>query len=176
MQALATILSAAALIAVAVQDFRHRLISWYLVPVLFLLFAWNSLCSLSLSEAAFYFVINLSFIIIQVLALTLYFSIKERRPVNIIDSRLGIGDILLFVALCAAFSPVNFIVFYLLSLVLTIAGYTVSIFLLKGRSGSIPLAGAVALVLLLCLSYHFFAPIDFYNDTAALGLLNMHDE
>lgn len=173
MHLLITFLLTAALTVVAVQDFKHRLISWWLIPLLLLLFAWNALSALSIREAGTYFVFNISFLVFQLAAVTAYLSIKNKRLVNIVNTWLGIGDILLFLVLCAAFSPVNYLLFYLLGLLVTIAGYIIYK-LIKGRSGTIPLAGAVALCLLFCLLYKtFIREIDFYDDTLALQLLHL---
>jgi hypothetical protein len=164
----------AILAVLAAEDFSKRLISWYWIPMLFVLFAGRALSQLSMGDAVSFFVINLCILALQLLLVSAYFSIRERRVVNIIDTWLGTGDILFFVVLCAAFSPLNYLLFYLLSLVLTIAGYIVYK-IMKGRSSAIPLAGAVALLLLLCLLLHWYEPrLDFYNDAFVMQLLFAH--
>lgn len=173
MQALITILCVAALAVVVVQDFRERMISWYLIPLLFLLFSWNALLNAPFKEVAFGFGVNLAFTAFQLLAITIYFSIKNKKPVNIINTWLGIGDVLLLATLCVAFSPVNYFVFYMGSLLLTIAGFAVYR-LFKGTSATIPLAGAMALVMIVCLCYQaFLMPFVFHNDAIALNLLKL---
>ena len=175
MQAIVIILCMAALIVVAFQDFRERMISWYLVPLLFALFAWNALFNTSFRDVATGFLVNLAFTAFQLLILTIYFSIKSRKPVNIINSWLGIGDVLLLAVLCVAFSPINYLIFYIASLLITIAGFIIYKVLFKGRSATIPLAGAMALVMIACLVYQLFAaPSAFHNDASALNLLSFH--
>lgn len=165
MSPLFTVISMAVLAAIAAEDARHRLISWYWLPVLLLIFVLEAFTQLKPDEAGMYFIINLSFLLVQLLLVTVYFSIRQKRPVNIINTWLGIGDILFFVVLCAAFSPLNYLLFYLLSLLFTIAGY-IAYKIIKGRSSTIPLAGAVALLLFLCLLLRWFIPqVNFYDDT-----------
>jgi hypothetical protein len=173
MQVIITLLIIAGLLIIAVQDFSERMISWYTIPLLFILFTCNALQAVPLKEAWTNFIANLAFVLIQLAALTAYFSIKSRKPVNIINTLLGIGDVLLLIVLCTAFSPLNYLLFYLLSLAITIAGYIIYK-ILKGRSGTIPLAGAVALVLLLCLLYSTITGRgSFYDDALALNVLKI---
>ena len=162
----------AALVIVVIEDFRRRMISWYLIPLLLALFILRSVHDITIHETLFNFVMNAAFTTMQLLLLSLYFSIKEKKFVNIIDSWLGLGDVLLLYVLGAAFSPVNFLLFYIVSLVLTITGYTIYKTLLQGKDSTIPLAGAVALALILCLCYQLMvSPVSFYDDSPVLHLL-----
>lgn len=175
MQTLVTILCMAALTVVVVQDFRERMISWHLIPLLFLLFGWNALLNASLQEVAFSFAVNLAFTLFQLFAITIYFSIKHKKPVNIINTWLGIGDVLLLVVLCVAFSPVNYFAFYMGSLLVTIAGFAAYRLTTKGKTVTIPLAGVMALVMIVCLCYQLLImPAAFHNDTIALNLLKLY--
>jgi hypothetical protein len=171
MQTLITLLSIAALAVVVVQDFRQRMISWYLVPILFMLFAANALLAISIIEAAYTFTVNLAFIILQLLMLTIYFSLRKRRLINIIDTWLGLGDVLLFIVLCTAFSPVNYFIFYLSSLLLAIIGFGIYK-AFKGASNTIPLAGTMSIAMIILLSLQVFIdPSRFYSDMHVLNFL-----
>lgn len=171
MQLLITLLLIATLTIVVVQDFRERMISWLLVPVLFILFSVNGLLESSIKEVAAGFAINLAFIVLQLLVLTIYFSARKKKLVNIIDTLLGLGDVLLFIVLCAAFSPVNYFIFYLGSLLLTILGFG-AYKALKGRSTTIPLAGAMSIGMIILLCTRLFAESScLYNDTHVLNFI-----
>jgi len=94
---------------------------------------------------------NMAFLIIQFLLLKSYFFIRQAAVVSIIDRKIGWGDILFLLAAAFFFSPMNFISFYLYSLL-----FSLMIALLWGlyrRTAlrSIPLAGLQAVFLLLFL-------------------------
>jgi hypothetical protein len=148
---------------VVYQDFKLRLISWVLIPLLFVLQSFISYKALPLETSLFYFIINVGFIGLQLICLTLYFSIKNKRFTNIVNSYLGIGDILFFFILCMSFSPVNFILFYLGSILMTLIGF-IFYSLIHGNK-EIPLAGAMALCLIVCFVFSFLnKDFSFYND------------
>jgi len=93
-------------------------------------------------------------------------SLKEKKITNIIDSHLGLGDVLFFIVLTVAFSPVNFIVFYLGSVLLTSLIYGGIVLITKNQGTLIPLAGAMSLLLIVALimdetssSLHFYQDI-----------------
>lgn len=157
---------------IAYEDFKHRAISWYLLPVLGIVFLAASFRQFPLSEIATEFFINFSFVAAQLLLLTVYFSIKERKPVNIIKKHIGMGDILFFIALCAAFSPVNFLVFYVSGLAVTLLGAGIYHLLSRKSIMEIPLAGGFAVLLIIGIfSGYFIGGIRFHDDTFTLKLL-----
>lgn len=129
--------------AIAVQDFRYRAVSWYLFPLsAILLVALAIVSGKSLFEIGL--VINLAFVAINVLLVSLImlkgrFSLQELN-----QSFLGIGDILFFIVLAVALPFPLFPVFFVGTLI--IGGLTgISIF----RGKSIPLAGVQSVFLAL---------------------------
>ncbi len=148
------------LLIMTVQDFKERAISWWLIPLLFICsfgVGWHTLGN----NLWFIVFINSLFLFIQLLGLSLYFSIKHRKLVNITEEYLGIGDILFFLPLCFLFSPLHLIVFFISSFICILIGY----FLWKQYQPiqSIPLAGAMAIcVPIYCLLF------DQYNDWTIL--------
>ncbi len=96
---------------------------------------------------------------------------KNKRIVNIIDTYIGLGDVLFFAVMAAAFSPINFIVFYLVSTVLTLISFLVYTFV-KKQPGEIPLAGAMSIGMLLLMLLNAFMPsLNFYNDDFFISCL-----
>ena len=86
--------------------------------------------------------INSGFVLLQLLGVFLYYSIKQKKLANPIDSILGIGDILILVLLGLLFSPVNYILFLLVSLLVTLAVFLIQAKLkFKKQVRQIPLAG-----------------------------------
>jgi hypothetical protein len=91
---------------------------------------------------------------------------------NIIDSQIGLGDILFMICLALAFSPANFLVFYNLGMILTLIIAIAVKTIRKKIKMEIPLAGALAIPLIgLC----FWRMIDpnknFYSDEWLMQLL-----
>ena len=151
---------------IVLQDFKHRLISWPLIPLLFLCFLAQGLIKSPIPELFRYTLFNLTFIFLQLLVLTLYISIKQKKIVNIINSYLGLGDILFFAVITIAFSPINFILFYLAGLIFTLISYRIYIAIHTAGSKEIPLAGTMSAAMILIILTDCWAPGNhFYDDT-----------
>lgn len=136
------------------QDFRYRAISWITLPLLFIAFAINYILATGINSFLHAFLLNNGFIVFQLIAVTAYFSFKNRSLINIASEYIGWGDILFFVVAAAVFSPVNFIVFYLLCIIVVLLVALAYRAFKKTSSFTIPLAGAMALILAL---FYFFA-------------------
>jgi len=147
------------------QDFKSREISWFLIPLLFIVGIANALYNINLFEFTSYVGINLSIIILNLLGVTLFVSLKEKKLKNIIDSYLGLGDVLFFLVLTTIFSPFNFILFFIGSILITSIVYVAIILLNKQKQTLIPLAGAMSLLLVIALVVQFIYPsFNFYQD------------
>jgi len=139
------------LIALVYQDFKSRAISWFLIPLLFIGFVIKGVLSLEFEELATYFGINLLIVLLNLTGVIALVSIKEKKLTNIVDTHLGLGDILFFLVLTVVFSPINFVVFFIGSILLITSLYGVVIALKKDSKFPIPLAGAMSLLLIVCL-------------------------
>lgn len=158
---------------ITIQDFRQRKISWILIPLLILFMVMSAAITNSLTQVFRFALFNSCFMIFQLVLLTLYFSIKKKKITNIINSNIGIGDILFFLVLCLAFSPLNFTIYYLSSLIITLIGFTIYKKKIIGiMKAEIPLAGAFAISLILCLGMKYFVPISLYQDNWFMQGLN----
>lgn len=126
------------------QDFKYRHINgWLLFPLSILLLI-NSEQITNDSTFLFYNILcNVIFLITQFLLISMYFFLKEHKW-SIIDSKLGIGDILLFLVLCLGFSFKSFIIFYIITLLLSLI---ISIIIIcKNKGHTIALAGYASLI------------------------------
>lgn len=150
---------------IVVQDIRQRAISWILIPLILSAFIYRGLVyeNMLLKDV----LLNIAFVSIQLLLLTIYMSIKNKKPVNIVNTYLGLGDVLFFAVICAAFSTLNFIVFYLLSMITTLISMVLYNILSKKKSNDIPLAGGMAGVLIVLM---LIPGINFYDDGYFLDL------
>lgn len=161
------------LLAIVVyQDLKKREISWFLIPLLFGCFWAKGFLLIPSSELFRNSLLNISFIVLQLLVLTAYISIKNKKIINVINSYLGLGDVLFFVVVSVAFSWVNFILFYVMSLLFTLSGFIVYNMLVKKVNKEIPLAGAMAMVIIILIVVNQWMPqFDFYNDNYLTGWL-----
>ena len=148
---------------VVFQDFKSREISWFLIPLLLIGFAVYGLQQIRMEEFATYFGINLMLVMLNLLCVTLFISLKEKKPTNILKHHLGLGDVLFFLVLTLVFSPFNFIFFYLGSILLTALIYGGLIVFNKKKKVLVPLAGAMSLMLIVTMlidqltpSFHFY--------------------
>lgn len=170
LQLFAILLLLLLLCIVIYQDFKYHAVSWLVFPLMFLLLAVPRILS-SFSEWVSTSLINTSFVVIQLFLVSVYFSLKEKKMVNITATQIGWGDILFFLVFTQAFSPFNFLLFYIFTLF-----FIVLVFLIynikKGVNKEIPLAGAMAIVLLFAeVARLFFPSFDFYNDAFATELV-----
>ncbi len=140
------------------EDFRARAIHWYWIALMLLIslvgFPWQ----------AKWIGVNLLLVGFQMSALTVYFSLKEGKLVNIIDRYLGLGDLLFFLPLCVLFAPANFIFFFIFSFVLSLSSHLFLQYLLPQRTQTIPLAAYMAIALIGVLAGTYFFDFDPQND------------
>jgi len=128
------------LITIFFQDYRNRLVYWFLFPIVGILYS-----TLHLEKAGtFQFVvnsgINLTLIALMLLTLFVYARAILKRA---FFETFGLGDLLLFVAISFSFSPATFLVLFVCSILFSILLYIT----LKNRSThtTIPLAGNISL-------------------------------
>ena len=90
---------------------------------------------------------NVGFILVNILGLVAYFSIKSKSLVNPIDSSIGLGDILFFIAITPLFNLKPFILFFISGLLFSLMAHGISS--LFKHQKTIPLAGYLSLFLML---------------------------
>jgi len=148
----------ALLALVFAQDMRSRAVYWLLFPVLTALF-------IVLTGFSVVAVINIVFLLVQFLLVSAYFSIKKRRWVNVMKGLLGWGDMLFLLSIAFYLSVLNFIFFYIASLLFVL--------LFAARYKHIPLAGLQALLFAVLLTTDWWIkPFNLTNDDWLLRLIN----
>lgn len=129
------------------QDMRYRAVYWMCFPVLaisMLLFKQHKAGWITtLTETSF----GLLFFGLQLGVLWLYLSFKNRSFVNITSNYLGLGDILFLLSIAFYLSPVNYVLFYIGSLIIVLVYTLTQRILLEKINPEIPLAGLQALLL-----------------------------
>jgi hypothetical protein len=165
-----TILST--LIIIFKEDMQSRSVHWFWFLVLMILFILLKLLALeSIDDMIWSASFNMAFIAVQLLLVTAYFSIKFKTLTNITTGLLGWGDIL-FIASVAFYLPfLNFIAFYISSLIVVLISWIAYIKLLKREHKSIPLAGMQAVIFAVLLLVSWIIPEWNLNDDSTLTKL-----
>lgn len=132
---------------IAWQDFKFRAVYWWLFPLLFALIVMLKMQDSTWSLITNNLLANSLFLGAQLLCLSLYFSIKERRWVNLFKTYFGLGDLLFLCCLTIYFSLLNYILFYVATLFLIILITVCTQWMVKKADPKIPLAGWQAILL-----------------------------
>jgi hypothetical protein len=160
------------LLTIFIQDFKTRAVYWVAFPILF-----TSLCILhyikyyAFSEIWQPTLVNFAFLALQISLISLYFSIKNKRFVNIVNGLLGLGDILFLLSITAYLSALNFLFFYVISLLLVLLAWSVRQSISVKKNREIPLAGMQALILMVFLTCDWWLKL--FNLTDDTWLLNL---
>jgi Flp pilus assembly protein protease CpaA len=155
------------------QDFRTRRISWWLIPLLAAAFLLAGLQRTPVGEIGKAFALNLVFLFVQLLLVWAWIALRAKKLTNLINTQIGLGDVLFMCCVALAFSTVNFLLFYTLGMVATLFLVVIARFLRPKINNEIPLAGALALPLIALCSIRVIDPtIDFYSDEWLTQLLD----
>lgn len=162
-------------LVLAFEDFSKRKISWWWLAVLFICILFKGRLSNNSGQNGQFVLINAGLLVVQLLLLTLYFSAKNKRPVNIIDTYLGLGDILMLFVLCFAFHPVTFMLFYLAVLFLAISAHALW-YRKRMNRVTIPLVSFLSIGLIICTLIDWIAPQKkiFYSEEYILQYLQQY--
>ncbi|MDR1678836.1 MAG: hypothetical protein LBR81_03570 [Prevotellaceae bacterium] len=151
------------LAALIYQDFKSRSVLWVIFPVLIIFQFFLSYKLIGWDELWRNTVVNLMLLALQFLLLTLYFSFRNARWTNIINKYIGAGDVFFFVFLSLAFSPFNFIAFFVVSLLAILIIY----FLIVRKNlkkHKIPLLGAMSIAYLPVLCVEYLSDFNKFDD------------
>lgn len=91
-----------------------------------------------------------AFLLVKLIILTIYFSIKHNRIINISKDYLGLGDVLFWLLIPIIFPYFEVFVFYLVSLVIALLIHLLRMSIFK-KQESVPLAGYQAFCLIVFL-------------------------
>ncbi len=130
------------------QDLKDRAVSWYFFPLLFLFTFLLRLQKIDITSCLLDCGLNMLFVIVQLVMVWGYFSVKSRKFVNITKDYLGIGDILFLLAITPLFSPVVFVLFYVTSLLVIVISIILIRLVKANKNDYIPLAGLQSALLI----------------------------
>lgn len=130
------------LLVIIYQDMKYRSILWIVFPILTFIFFYFNNILIPAKEIFENVLLNISFLAIQLISLTLYFSLKNKTFIWVPDNYLGWGDIVFLISIAFLFSPVNYILFFIISLSFAVPVYLIiKKYQSKDVSASVPLAG-----------------------------------
>jgi len=153
------------------QDMRYRAVYWICFPVLAALLFVLKQQEMQWKEALIETGYGIVFFGTQLVLLWIYFSLKNRKLTDITSGYLGLGDILFLMAITFYLSPVNYILFYIGSLIVVLIYTLGQRIFLKKEEPEIPLAGLQALLLGLVLIVSIVQPgLQPTNDSWIYGL------
>ncbi|MGN7811070.1 hypothetical protein [Flavobacterium sp. 22076] len=121
------------------QDFKSRLVYWFLYPIIGVLAFAIQLQNLPVSIALTNLGFNLLFVVLILLVSTLYIKFRNLD----FNNTIGIGDILFFLFIAGTFSIVSFLVLFVFSLVFSLILHIV--LNNKKEQATVPLAGYMSL-------------------------------
>jgi hypothetical protein len=154
------------LIIIIYQDFKFHAISWFLFPLIGILFFFKGLQSMDFREQIHYFSLNIGIVFLQLVGVSFYFSIKQKHWASVINKQLGIGDILILLAFCLSFSTVNFVFYLLISFILILLIFWIQVTFFSKENKYIPLAGYLGITYNLLLLLGLIEPqVDFFTNS-----------
>jgi hypothetical protein len=136
-----TLFLACALI-ISRQDFKERLISLWII----LVFCGGCAASVWLLEGIYallsYTLSSLTYFTFCFLVLILFYFLKERKIRNIIDTKIGLGDVLVMLAIGITLDIIPLILFFTSSFIISAV---IGLFLAK-KHKTVPLAGILTVL------------------------------
>lgn len=133
------------LLVILYQDLKYRSVLWIIFPLLTGIFLYTNYIAIPVNEIMENFLLNVGFLLIQLMSITLYFSLKSKRFIWVPDNYLGWGDIVFLFSLSFLFSPINYILFFIISLIFAVPVFwIIKKYQHEEISVSVPLAGIQA--------------------------------
>lgn len=163
----------AVLLVIFLQDIRERAVYWILFPVLALLFLGLRLLEHEvIAVVCRQMLVNIGFLAVQVMVVSAYFSLRRRQWTNITINMLGWGDLLFLLTLCFYLSVLNFLAFYIASLIIVL-GTWITWQMIAGKvDKEVPLAGLQALLLAVALGVSWWiCPVNLTDDDWLLRVM-----
>jgi hypothetical protein len=136
------------LVTCVYQDFKFRAISWIVFPLLLCLSFFLAFDYFGINQTVENSLINSCFILLQYSIVAVYYSVKNKELIIMIDRYIGMGDVLFLLAVTPLFSIAAFIVYILITLITVLFVYGIKVVVTKNTNSLIPLAGVLAIALL----------------------------
>lgn len=137
---------------IAFQDFKERLVSWVLFPMVGLLLGFLYFCNTSFEQ--FYPFVFTNMILISMIVLFLFLYTKYIRRMKFLNVSFGLGDLLFFYAFALGFPTITFLILFVGSILFALLVFMAS----KGKqeNETIPLAGLMGFFLIVVMLSSLF--------------------
>ena len=146
---------------IALEDFKYQAVRWIAFPALFTFCIFTSALQLNNKQELLLFIgVNVVITFLEYGLLVLYTYVKE-NTVSVLNSKIGLGDLLFLFAISPLFHPVFFILFEIVSLLITL----IAVVFFQKLNKPIPLAGYLSLVLITYIIFTIFSPTNLYHIT-----------
>ncbi len=166
------LLSIGVLLLIFLEDILSRSVHWYLFPLLTAGLFILKLQHQTMSDAWVPSAINIVFLALQLFILAIYFSVKSKKWINVTQTLLGWGDILFLLSIAFYLSVLNYLFFYVASLLMILLFWLIRNLVTKNKFNHIPLAGLQALIFALLLAGHWWYRLfDLTDDAWLLRLI-----
>ena len=172
MAAIIGVLLIIVLLAIAREDWKERQVSllWFLALLLVAMgyFYW-------LGGQISFMLTNLFFLLLQAALLLAYWLLRYKNLKLI--SGIGVGDLVFMLIIASIFSPLNFVVFYFVSLVISLVAYLLVKQFIHTKHNTVPLAGLQSMCLIVLITVCSVANTkglsSTYTDDVLLEVLNI---
>ena len=156
---------------VAFYDFKYRQVPVWTLLFYTILLVSEAFCFTDARILIHTISYNLCFLAIQAAVLFLYYFLRYKSYVKLLNS-IGAADIWLIIDISISFSTINFIVFMTVSLLLSLILFLVYLFVSKSKKQHIPLAGFIAAFYALSKIFvYFYKPHIQWDDTWIINKL-----
>ena len=152
------------LLAIAIEDITRRSVYFFWFIIAFI-GALGFIISSSGTSILFSTILTNMVICLFVALLTIgfYFLKHKQNCINFLQNSIGLGDLIILPVIIISFSPINFILFCISTIIITLIGYNFYQ-LSKNKEVTIPLAGFWSLGLIISIILSIFNVIDAHND------------
>ncbi|MCH5718193.1 hypothetical protein MKP07_19360 [Niabella hibiscisoli] len=132
--------------AIAYTDFKERSVPVYLLVALLGICIMDTALQIDVTTALWQLAVNTGLILLLLSTLLVYYRFKQGSFKEVINQKLGMGDVVFWIAITPLFSLFNFILFFIASLLIVLIIMLIRVAYKKPVT-LIPLAGYQALVL-----------------------------
>lgn len=157
------------LLAITVQDFRSRLLSWSLLAGLFIIVFAGRLYNSELVTILIDTAMNAAYLLFVFGLLFFVHFLKHRTLKGFINGKVGLGDLLFFLCLCPSKEPLVFIVMFNSSVIFSLIAYLLT--RKHMRHETVPLAGLVSIPFMVFFILDFLFP-DGFQKFFSLWMIN----
>ncbi|MCF8457030.1 MAG: prepilin peptidase [Bacteroidales bacterium] len=156
----------------SIQDFRHRQVSGYLVLILILLFGGFSFYMGS-DYGSYLNLLFVNFILLLFVTFMVlfYFYVLRKYSIKEITRLIGKGDVLFIFTLLFIFSPENFILFNIISYIVSLLYFAAIRFSTNEKEIQIPLAGIMSVLLIPMVILSWYYHVDWFKNEYFYTLL-----